>query len=160
MSLLEILIYVAILAVIGTVLSGYFIAAVSAQTEHDRRNDLDGSLLTVVAQLRMDALRATQLVAPPPGASSTLLRMMTLDGDVSYQKVGSGVMRGLGTTTLLLTSPNVNVRELWFTAAAYVEPRLLSTTTSVTYHVLLEHVREQGMTRGVDGTLLLGKDAL
>lgn len=160
MSIIEILIYVAILAVIGVVLSGYFVAAVSTQAEHDRRDDLANAAQHITAAFRNDVAAATQLQSPAIGATSSALVLMTNSGAVSFQQNGAVLNRNSASGTTALTDQKVHLLQLLFTGSAYVEPRLLATTTSVQYHVLLEHDGVSGLTRSVDGTLLIGKDRL
>jgi type II secretory pathway pseudopilin PulG len=159
-SIIELLIYVAILAVIGVVLSGYFVAALNAQSEHDHRDDLANGAQNITAALRQDAAVATQLLTPSIGATSSSLMLMNESGATLFQVNGSIFQRISGSSTAPITNDRIRVRELWFGGNAYVEPRLGATTTSVQYHVLLEHLRVPGMVRSVDGTLLIGKDIL
>lgn len=160
MSIIEILIYVAILAVIGVVLSNYFVAAVTTQTEHDRRDDLANSAQNITAAFTQDVAQASQLSIPTSGATSSLMTLMTPNGTVTFAQSGSTLVRISGSSTQSIINSKVNVRELSFFGNAYTEPRLAVTTTSVQYHVLLEHSREPGMVRSVNGTLLIGKDRL
>lgn len=152
--------YVAILSIIGVVLSNYFVAALTAQKEHDRRDDLASSAQNISAALNQDALTAVQLLDPAIAATSSVLMLNTPLGTVLYQQNGSTFNRIMGSSTVALVHPLVHVRSLWFTAQAYAEQRLHATTTSVQYHILLEHSTAAGMTRSIDGTLLIGKDVL
>lgn len=159
-SIIELLIYVAILAVIGVVLSGYFVAALRAQSEHDHRDDLANGVQNITTVLRQEAARAVQLMNPSPGATSTSLLIMNVDGAVLFQLNGSMLQRISGSSTVPLANTRIRVRTLWFEGNAYVEPRLGATSTSVRYHVVLEHLQAPEMLRSVDGTLLIGKDTL
>jgi type II secretory pathway pseudopilin PulG len=160
MSIIEILIYVAILAVIGVVLSGYFVAAITAQSEHDRRNDLANSAQNITAAFGQDAARASRLLLPLPGATSSAMQFATPDGGVLYEQSGATLLRISGSTTATLIDQRVRLAQISFDAGAYFEPRLHATSTSVHYHILLEHSLAPGMVRSIDGTLLIGKDAL
>lgn len=160
MSIIEILIYVAILAVIGVVLSNYFIAAVSTQAEHDRRDDLASGAQNITAAFRQDTSSADALLDPAIDATSSQLLLSTSLGAILFQQNGSTLNRIFGSSTQPLINTRVRVRELQFMSNTFFEPRLNATTTSVQYHVLLEHLRVPGMTRSVDGTLLIGKDIL
>lgn len=160
MSIIEILIYVAILAVIGVVLSNYFVAAVSTQAEHDRRDDLASGAQNIGAALRQDAAQSDSLLEPAAGATSSQLLLSGQNGAILFQQNGSTLDRIFGSSTTPLINERVRIRELIFTSRIFSEPRLGATTTSVQYHVLLEHLRVPGMTRSIDGTLLIGKDIL
>jgi type II secretory pathway pseudopilin PulG len=160
MSIIEILIYVAILAVIGVVLSNYFVAALSTQSEHDRRDDLASGAQNISAAFRQDAAQSESLLEPPVGATSSQLLLSGQGGAILFQQNGSTLNRIFGSSTTPLINERVRIRELMFTSKSFNEPRLGATTTSVQYHVLLEHLRAPGMLRSIDGTLLIGKDIL
>ncbi len=160
MSIIEILMYVAILSIIGVVLSNYFIAALGAQTEHDRRNDLANGAQDIINTMRGDLVDATQVVTPLSSGTSTVLTLVGSLGGVLIEQNGDALVRISGSSTRSITSTNVVVENVSFTRREYFEQRLNATTTSIGYHVLLSHKAAPAMLRTIDGALFVGKDGL
>lgn len=161
-SLIEVLVYVAILGILGTILTGYFMATVNSEAEHNKRDALATSAQNITAALHLGLTEAKGIDEPPPNAgASPVLQIASVEGVMTFSTSSSGGLRmTTGTTTTELVAPTVRVSDISFYTRSHYEPSLSATTTSVEYHITLMHRVSAKMQKELFGVLLLGKDAL
>lgn len=160
-SLIEVLIYVAILSIIGAILAGYFVTVISSESEHSKSNDLSTSLQNITATLKYDLSRAVFVSDPPINmGTSSRLEIVTDVGVEEYSISGGSFVKKVGTTTESLTTTAIEVGDLFFKRRDHYENRLNATTTSIEFYILIQNRTYKEMKREINSVFLIGKDSI
>ncbi len=161
MSLIEILIYIAILSIIGSILTGYFMTAMYSESEHSKNNDLSTSLQNINSNLKYDLSKALS-VSDPSGNNSTSSRLLIVSQGESYEySVENKVLlKKVGTTTESITAPLTEVDSWYFKRRDHFENRLNTTSTSIECYLSISNKTAKSMKRTVNSVFLIGKDAI
>ncbi len=115
-SLVELLIYIAILSGILIVASNMFISLSKGQAQSQAKSDVDSSIRFVTELIRQDIKNASSVSTPSSGSSSSTLVLVRGGVTITYDLL-SGVLRrkeGAG-SALNITSNNILVGTPSFT---------------------------------------------
>lgn len=135
-SLLELLIYIAILSVLVMVVAGIFISISQGRGATEARNDVSDNLRFAIDKIAQD-LRAASAVAVPAtaGATSTVLTATASSSNVSYCVSGGRLRREIsgscGVSSDPITSDTVTVNSLVFTRLENTNPILSKTIVNI-----------------------------
>lgn len=161
-SLIEVLIYIAILAIIGTILVGYFMVAITSEKEHSVRSSVMTSVQNITSSINYD-LGRTSIVGIPENnfATSSILEIKTDSGVVRY-KVDSdnNLIKEISTTTVVLTDQVSKVDNIVFRRIDHFEERLSATTTSIDLILSVSDRQSGKIKRDTEISFLVGKDTI
>lgn len=134
-SLLELLIYVAILSGLMVVVSDSFISLSKARGQAEARNEVNASIRFATERIRQDAKGASLVTTPILGTASSTLQMSVSGLTVIYDTLSGQLRRregnGVSTTTALVTGTNVFVNVPTFTRLENYNTPLNATTTAI-----------------------------
>lgn len=161
-SLIEVLIYVAIVAIIGTILAGYFIVAVNSEAEHAKRNAINSSVENIISILKYDITRTIKVGTPSlQDTASSTLELQTSDGVVKYYVDENNILlKSSGSVVSRMTEPSVKVSDINFNRREHYEVRLNATTTSIELNMTLKNRQTEQLSRTIDMSFMVGKDTL
>jgi len=134
-TLLELLIYIAVLAGLMVGVSGVFISISKGRGQTEARNEVNASIRFATEKIRQDVKNASSVTTPILGTASSTLQV-TAGGLVVIYDTLSGQLRrqegnGVSTTTALVTGTNVLVDAPTFTRLENYNATLLATTTAI-----------------------------
>jgi type II secretory pathway component PulJ len=160
-SLIEVLIYVAILSIIGSILTGYFMTTIYSESEHTKNNDLSTSLQNINSTLKYDLSKAISVSDPgvSNGTSSRLL-IVTSDDLYEYSLVNKILIKKAGTTTQSISAPLTEVDSVYFRRRDHYESRLMATSTSIEFVIAISNKDVKSMERKSESVFLVGKDSI
>lgn len=134
-SLLEILVYVAILSGLMVVVSDSFISLSRARGQSEARNEVNAAIRFAIEKIRQDIKGAPSITTPVLGTASSTLQMNVSGMTVIYDTLNGQLRRregnGVSTTTALVTGTNVLVNAPIFTRLENYNTPLNATTTAV-----------------------------
>lgn len=158
-SLIEILLYVAILSLIAIVLANYLLASLSGQSEHSARDDIQQVQEDIQAALSVDIASAVSIVLPVANATSTSFILKNSTGTTTWSASGNTLTRVSPTETRVFGGSIVKISETLFTNRSTQNIRLNSTTTSIEYHFDFTQNKEN-IKRAIDGFGVAGMQGL
>lgn len=160
-SLIEILIYIAILSIIGAILTSYFMTTISSEVEHSKRNALENSIQNINATLKYDLSNALNILEPSTSnTTSTSLIVSSSEGGYEYKVDNKNLIKIFGTTTQILNTEAVEIDDWYFKRRDHFESRLNATTTSIECYFLLSNKISKSMKRTINTLILIGKDSI
>jgi len=135
-SLLELIIYIAILSVVMLVIVGIFLSISTGRGKSESQSEVDSNLRFAVDKITGDLMTATSITTPASaGSASTTLTMATASGTVSYCVVSGTLYRQLaGTcsaTSSAITAGTVSVATSTFTRIENTNSVLSKTIVSI-----------------------------
>ena len=132
-SMLELLIYIAILSGLMVIISDMFLELSKGRGQAEAKSEVNAAIRFAAERIRQDMKGASVLTTPVLGtASSTLLS--TVGGVAIRYDVATGTLRrqeGVGTTPVAVSGSNVFVSTPTFTRLENYNATLLATTTSL-----------------------------
>ena len=134
-SLLELLIYVAILSGLMVIISDSFISVSKARGQSEARSEVNASIRFATEKIRQDAKGASSITTPILGTASSTLQVTTGGMTVIYDTLSGQLRRregnGVSTTTAFVTGTNVSVDTPTFTRLENYNAVLSATTTAI-----------------------------
>lgn len=134
-SLLELLIYIALLSGLMVVISSAFISLSKGRGQSDARSEVNAAIRFVNERLKQDLKNATSITTPILGTASSTLEMVTPGLTIKYDTLAGQLRRtegtGLATTTVAVTGPGVSLDTPTFARFENYSSFFVSTTTSV-----------------------------
>jgi len=114
-TLLELLIYVAILSVVGIFIGNTFISLAKGRIANDTRTIIDSELRFVAEKIKQDIKAATALTTPSSGNTATSLVITSGGSTITYDLSSDQIRRKVdaGSATPI-TSSNVKVNSITF----------------------------------------------
>lgn len=129
-SLLELILYIAILSVMSVVLTASFLALTQGRTRSESRTDVNSNLRFAMDKITQDVTSATLVTVPALGTSSSLT--VIASSTVAYTVVSGVLQRSVdGGADQAITESTVSVDAPVFTRADNYNPVLAATTTSI-----------------------------
>lgn len=139
MTLIEILVYIALVSVIVTVLSSAYVSFVRANARVEAVAITNNNLRFVADSITRDVASA-DVVLFPEGAASSTLSLARSTSTVQYMVDGFGVLiRIEDGVSEKLTSGDVRVTDIRFERTMNVQPLLPATSTGVTWSVHMNY---------------------
>ena len=142
-SLLELLIYMAILSVLMVIISDAFISLSKGRGQSEAKNEVNSAIRFAIERIRQDLKSATStapITIPFFGTSSSTLRMITASSSVITYGVTSGqLMRTYDTNTAPTTGSNVTVSAPIFTRIENYNSVFNATTTSIQIDMMFSY---------------------
>lgn len=139
-SLLELLIYMAILSGLIVVVANSFISLSKGQGQSQARSDVNSAIRFSAERFRQDIKNASVVTTPISGTASTTLNV-TVGGTVIIYDVLAGQLRRKegAASPVNVTSGNVAVTSLLFTKQENYNTILQATTTAVQIAMTLRY---------------------
>jgi len=129
-SLLELILYIAILSIMSVVLTASFLALTQGRTRSESRTEVNSNLRFAMDKITQDITNATFVTTPVSGTSATLT--VTAGSTVAYSVVSGVLERSVdGGAGQAITGSKVSVDAPVFTRADNYNSVLQATTTSV-----------------------------
>lgn len=157
-SLLEMLLYIAILSIVIMVFSAAFLSFTNTRARAEAEREVNRTLRYVGERVTRDIQESTRLIAPANTGTTSVLSLSGAN-DIVYTLLDGRIMRQVGTSTGEATSDErVRVTELSFTRFENYNEVLQATSTSVTWHMIAEYAHvapEYGYVGNKQGTVLL-----
>jgi prepilin-type N-terminal cleavage/methylation domain-containing protein len=141
-SLMELLIYMAIVSVIVVVLANIFIALSKGRGQVESRTEVSTALRFSIAKINQD-IKAASSVVTPATASSTASSLVLVIGETEtiYDIADGALRRTIGTQEPeIITSSSVVVNNILFTRFENVNQVLQATTTSIQTALSMRHI--------------------
>lgn len=157
-SLLELLIYVAILAIVIVAFSTAFISFNNTRAMSEAEREVNRALRFVGEKITRDLQHGGVLISPSDASATSTLHVV---GEVTsiYMLEGGRITRQIGTSTIeALSDARVRITELSFTRFENYNEVLQATSTSISWHIVAEYAHaapEYGYTGTKQGTVLL-----
>lgn len=121
-SLMELLIYTAVLAIMATVIVSVFLGITRGKGQFTAQSEINSSLRFVIEKINQDIRSASAVSTPasPGGTVSSNLSMTTPEGEVAYCVSSNILRRQVGVnpcddSSAVVTSGKINVTALTFT---------------------------------------------
>lgn len=134
-SLLELLIYVAILSGLMVIISDSFISVSKARGQSQARSEVNTAIRFATEKIRQDVKGASLIITPTLGTTNSTLEISTGGKTVIYDILNGQLRRregdGVSTTTALVTGTNVVANTPVFTRLENYNAQLNATTTAV-----------------------------
>lgn len=154
-SLIEVLLYVAILAIISVVLTNFFLVSVTSNNEHSARDDIAEVSDDIKLALDNDITNALAIQVPAIDASGTMLTLLLSDATTTWSVSGNSLVRVAASSTRTFSGSTSRIKSALFTVRGGVHSRLNATTTRVEYHIDIQSTREN-LTRTLESAALVG----
>lgn len=135
-SLIEVLIYISVIAVITTAISAVFLSIAGGQARADAAAEINSNIRFVTAKINQD-ISAASAITQPAAAGQTLNTLSLAIGasSVNYCVINSQLYRSSSgicdESSELLTSQAVKVSNLSFTRLENINPVLQKTSVSL-----------------------------
>ncbi len=130
-SLLELIIYLAILSGMMVIISNTFVALFKGRGQAEARNEVNAAIRFATERIRQDVKGAGAVVTPILGTSGATLQMTVNGTPITYDVLLGQLRRNDNGTIATTTGINVFVEQPEFTRLENYNPTLLATTTSV-----------------------------
>lgn len=132
-SLLELLIYVAVLSIVMVMISSTFIALNRGSSQSEIRSEVNSNLRFAIEKIGQDVRAASSVSTPATaGATSTTLVLMVSSATTTYDVSSGQLRRQVGTSTPeVLTSDAVTVNTPVFTRLENTNTVLGKTIVSI-----------------------------
>lgn len=140
-SLLELLIYTAVLAVMATVIVNVFLGITMGRGQFAAESEVNSNLRFAIEKINQDIRAASTVSMPafPGGTTSSNLVMITSDGQVTYCISGNKLRRQVGvnpcdSSSPVVTSDKVNVTcpgNICFTRLENINSNFIPAVTAV-----------------------------
>lgn len=134
-SLLELLIYVAVLSGLMVVVGNSFIGLSKGRGQSEARSEVNAAVRFASEKIKQDLKSATSLVAPVLGTASSTLEMVVPGFTIKYDTLNGQLRRtegtGLATTTTVVTGSGIFVESPTFVRIENHNQPLSATTTAV-----------------------------
>lgn len=115
-TVIELLVYMGLLAVFLTIISQIFVASIDTQLESEAESSVQQDSKFILARLHYDLANVTSVVEPSiPGSTSSQLRYIANGVNGSYGLTGENVILNDGLASYQLNSQNTRVSNLFFT---------------------------------------------
>lgn len=116
-SLLELLVYIAILSILVVVVSNIFISISKSRGQSQAKTEVNSSVRLVTELIRQDIKNASVVSVPASAGSSGSSLTLTRGGVTIIYDVSSGVLRRKegAATAINITNSNISVDTLTFT---------------------------------------------
>lgn len=131
-SLLELLVYIGILALMSVILSTAFVSLTRGRAQSTARSDVESNARFVLERITQDISAASSVTSPTLAAASSTLSIVSSGSTIVYD-VAAGILRrteGAGAAERL-TSTAISVETPTFTRIENYNSTLAATTTSV-----------------------------
>jgi len=120
-TIIELLVYMGLLAVFLTIISQIFVASIDTQLESEAESSVQQDSKFILARLHYDLANATAMIEPSsPGSTSSSLQYVANGVTSTYQLAGENVIVTEGITAYQLNSVNTRVSNLFFTRRGVV----------------------------------------
>ena len=114
-TVIELLVYMGLLAVFLTIISQIFVASIDAQLESEAESSVQQDSKFILARLHRDLANATAVTEPSsPGSSSSRLQFVASGVTTIYQLQGANATLTEGVNVYQLNSVNTSVSNLFF----------------------------------------------
>ena len=130
-SMLELLIYLAILSGMMVVISDTFIELLMGRGQSEARNEVNASIRFATEKIRQDIKGASAVVTPTLGTPGATLQMTVSGTPVTYSVLLGQLRRNDNGTIATTTGSNVFVDPPTFTRLENYNTTLLATTTAM-----------------------------
>lgn len=131
-SLLELLIYMAILSGLMVIVANSFISLSKGQGQSQARSDVNSAIRFATERLRQDIKGASSVTTPSTTTSSSTLQILVGGTTIVYDTLLGQLRRKEGVATpVSVTNNNVAVTSLLFTRQENYNTTLQSTTTAI-----------------------------
>lgn len=139
-SLLELLLYVAILSGLMVVISGAFISLSKGRGQSEARNEVNAAIRFSAEKIRQDIKGATAVVTPVLGTSSSTLNI-TVGGVAVIYDVSAGQLRRKegAASPVVVTGPGIVANTPTFTRLENYNTNFSATTTAVQIAVTFQY---------------------
>ncbi len=135
-SLLEILIYIAIIAVVTSIIGGVFLNFAKGKARAETRTEVDSNIQFVLNKIHRSVLAASEVITPAAAGDTSESLVLTISGTtVTYCVVNNQVYRSSGAAcdenADLITSDTVTIDNLTFTRLENTNPVLAKTVVNI-----------------------------
>lgn len=132
MSLLELLLYIAILAGLMVVISDTFISLSKGRGQSEARSEVNATIRFAAEKIRQDVKGASAVITPILGTASSTLNITVGGVAIIYNVSGGQLLRKEGAATAVaVTGPGVFVNALTFTRLENYSALNVATTTAI-----------------------------
>ena len=135
-SLLEILIYIAVIAVVTTAIGGVFLSVAAGQARADALAEINSNIRFALDKINQDISAASVITTPvSAGDTSATLSLISDAKQITYCVANNQLHRGTGGicdgSSELITSQQVKVNNLTFTRLENTNSVLVKTIVSI-----------------------------
>ena len=135
-SLLEILIYIAVIAVVTSAIGGIFLSVANGQARADAMAEVNSNLRFALDKINQDISAASAITTPAlAGDTSATLALTSGASQITYCIVDNQLRRGAGGicdgSSELITSQQVKINNLTFTRLENTNSVLAKTIVSI-----------------------------
>lgn len=139
-TLLELLIYLAIVSVVVTALTSALIMFNNVRAKTEAIMETDEALRFVSEMIARDVERASSIATPLQGEVGSVLSLIAYDNlSIEYRMQGSYLEKTTGSTTEKLTGNTIVVESVRFERTENFQPQLNATTTGISWIIRIRH---------------------
>lgn len=139
-SLLEFILYIAILSLMSVVLAGTFLSLVHGRAQADARAEVNSNARFAMDRMLRDVTNASAVAAPTTAAPTNQLQLSVGGQSVSYGLSSGHLVRTVDANPAdQMTGNAVSVSALTFTRSDNFNAVLSATTTSVQIQLTIEY---------------------
>lgn len=127
-TVIELLVYMGLLAVFLTIISQIFVASIDTQLESEAESSVQQDSKFILARLHYDLANVTSVIEPSaPGSTSSQLQYVANGVTGMYQLAGENVTLSDGLASYQLNSQNTRVSNLFFTRRGVINGKPIIT---------------------------------
>lgn len=131
-SLLELLVYIAIISLMSVVLAAAFTALTRGRAQSLARSDVESNARFALERITYDLTRAASVAVPTLAATSSTLEMTSTSGTINYAVTGGALTRSVnGGAGERITARTVTLDAPIFVRTENYNAPLAATTTAV-----------------------------
>ncbi len=130
-SLLELIIYLALLSGMMLIISNIFVDLSKGRGRAEARNEVNAAIRFATERIRQDAKGASAVITPNLGTPGATLQMTVNGTPITYDVLLGQLQRNDNGVITITTGTNVFVNTPTFTRLENYNTTLLATTTSV-----------------------------
>ncbi len=138
-TLLELLIYIAIVSIVVVVLASAVVSFMRAKARAEAITETDEALRFVGERITRDVEGARTLMSPEYAQASSTLTLTRDNVVVRYTIAGGAVVRVVGSTTEVLTNSRVTIGSMLFERTENYQPVTAATSTGVRWNIRARH---------------------
>ncbi len=140
-TLLELLIYMAILSGVVVMVSGSFVSLTKGRAKSQAKSEVNSSIRFSSERIKQDIKKASSITSPLSGATSTSLSMVVSGVTVTYTYSNGNILRTEGVSpSTPINSSSVFASAPIFSTKSNYNSVSLATTTSVIIELNYNHM--------------------
>ena len=144
MSLIELLVYIAIVSIVVVVLSATYISFINIRAKTEAVVTTDTALRYVAETLTRDVERANTIIAPVQGATGTTITLMHGTSTIIYTLENSRIVRSVDGVPEILTSDRISMTQFEIAHTSNTQTLTTRTQGGIRWSLKAEHSYASG----------------